>query len=170
MIFSTEYYLSGTRYTTVIYAANLSAAWICIRMRKMDETIIYEDLERPEYTSDLIVQHRWADAIHAACWLGMIGTNCGSVTGLDLLGDQGLIHTLSHLVRKQPEDFKNPSDNLQFLILLAYWNALKMEAKVPGFYREGEEDWMGNDKEVMRMYHTHRSVLKSRPEWIERNS
>lgn len=167
MRFSTEYFLRGARYTTVVYAKNLDQAVEHIKDRKLGETLINELLDAPEMVSKLILQFCWADAIHAACWLGMVATASETCTGQDLLDDQGLIHALSHLVRQSPEAFIHPTDKVCYLILLAYWQALDLEFCVPGFLAYDREP--ERSMEATRMSLVDQAVRIAYPDWYEKN-
>lgn len=130
MKFSTEYSITGQRYTTVLYARSSEDLTLLLKQRGLNEKLISGDFPHPEIPSDLILLHRWADAMHAACWLGMVGCAGGTLEGFDLLNDRGLIHTLSHILRFTNDEMQ---PRKEFLILLAYAKAKEAERRVPGF-------------------------------------
>lgn len=76
-------------------------------------------------------------ALHAACWLGMVGLASGKAAWQDLLGDGGVIHALAHLNMGAQDDPDNA--DLEKLIRRNLGDRLrKLEKQIPGFakYRD----------------------------------
>jgi len=156
VIFTSSYTdAQGVHYLTSFYAKNQADAEGILKLRFMGEVLFPQPQQTPPVmTSALIAQWRFAEAIHAACWLGMVGCASGLFNGFNLLRDRGLIHSISHLVTKPPSAFlkENLTDKIRLLVALAYWNALRVESAVPGFQLcDGDVppvDW-GNAPEPM---------------------
>jgi hypothetical protein len=89
----------------------------------------------PDLPSELYEAGRIHEALHAACWLGMIACKSGVVKGEELLDDNGVIHNLSHLalpkhiVDAQNQDYMNKIRK-NILPMLK-----ELEAKTPGFHK-----------------------------------
>lgn len=137
MQFVTEYYERNQRYTTTFCARDAAHADELIVKRRMGERFIAARFPYGRLPSEYILEWNWDEALHAACWLGMIGCASATLDGFDLLRDQGLIHTLSHLNQRQNAGLIRDHLNLgqRFLILGAYQRALDAEKLVPGFQR-----------------------------------
>lgn len=142
MRFATGYNLPDGYYETTLYARDQNHTLELLKQRGLGEHLLQPYSGITLFPSDLILLSCWNDAIHSACWLGMIACSAGVTTGFDLLQDQGLIHLISHLARQNPEVFKpeNLTDKMRWMMQAAFDAAKALEERTPGFQRfEGDE-------------------------------
>lgn len=163
-LFSTVYHIDGQRYETAFWAESVDDACRIAEERRMGEEINdYPVSYTPVLPSGLIRIWDFGNALHAACWLGMVACSSGHTKGFDLLNDRGLIHILAHLIR--PEISEKPADDkIRMMVLLAYWRAIILEAIVPGF-GGGDRVVPHTSKNVEDIFFTARRVADWAPMW-----
>lgn len=130
----------GLDQTTEVFAKDHEELYKVLEQRHMGEHFdllhtLFEDAQSVELPSELIKAERYAEALHAACWLGMVACKSETATGFELLDDVGLIHCLSHLCLPQSIlDMQSP-EFLSMSKKRALKEAIRLESIVPGFQR-----------------------------------
>jgi hypothetical protein len=169
MQFSTVYFLPA-RYETTLYARDLAHAHELIGERGMREMILREYPHPVLLPSDHIYQWNFASAIHSSCWLGMIACKSRSVSGFDMMHDQGLLHLVAHLGTQRKEDLTvNLTDKRCWMILSAYWTACELEQITPGFSRCPGDEIVLEETAPVGMIDLAKRVQKYVPDWYATN-
>jgi hypothetical protein len=171
-VVTTRYMLRGVPYHTAFYARPGDDITLMLHQRQMGETLIVNTATPPLLASECIAQWRWSEALHALCWLGMVGGASGRLTARELMDDDGVIHSLAHIIAMDPIHFVLLTNKVRYLILLAYWRSLWAERRVPGFIRP-EEDGIAttsDNKAIETIEQISQAVRVVMPVWWERNN
>lgn len=112
--YSTSYRVNNNTYGSYIYAKSLSDAEMLAEKRNIGETVygvagivkdgygrtVPEDLINPDFRdlNDYEFLHNLPAVIHSACFMGFIAASSGVFTVAELLGDEGVVHELVHLM------------------------------------------------------------------------
>jgi hypothetical protein len=145
-LFGTEYMDDGPisgrgTQATQLLARDLEHALKLIEQRNMGETIDAHGTREArsvgvELPSELLAKGRIVEALHAACWLGMVACRAGVITGEELLGDNGLIHNMVHLILPYSILRQQEPIVLAKIATTVPKMLRDLEAKTPGFQRE----------------------------------
>lgn len=137
---------SGMTTATSFYARDYAHALETAELRRLHEIVVRPPLPKPgsvkinegpiETPSNLIRQQRYAEAMHAAVYMGFLACASGVADGYELMHDVGPIHELSHILLYE-EWQANHGQQPRYS--QAYKNTIadqfeKLEVRIPGFH------------------------------------
>ena len=99
----TSYLINGNKYGSYILGQNFSDILKLINTRGLNETIESSMMEidntMPDYArlSDREFLQRLPEILHTVSFLSLVALNSKRLTPFDILGDEGIIHELTHL-------------------------------------------------------------------------
>lgn len=99
----TSYSVGDKLYSGYVLAENEQEAQELLAVRNLGETLdgVFQSpnvLERFSTLCDAEYMRSLPKALHQACWVGWIAIKAGFITHDELLGDQGILHEMIHLL------------------------------------------------------------------------
>lgn len=136
----TTYTSGGRAYGSYILAGSMNKAGEIARQRNIGETIISNPIGvdvMPDYNglTDEEFLNQLPQIVHAAVFLGYIALSAETVTRDELLGDEGVIHKLTHLL----DPFCREEYNCAEEIVKVRKQLYLLQKKVPGAFPAGHE-------------------------------
>lgn len=98
----TSYKVNDNLYSSYILGTDLVAIKKAVKKRGLRETIDSQimdiDIPFPEYDKMSLkeIEGRLPEIIHSTCFLSHIALNSKNISIADVLGDEGILHLLSH--------------------------------------------------------------------------
>jgi hypothetical protein len=99
----TSYCVNGTTYASYIVGSNMAEVEAAAAARNLNEQI-HSSLTNvktiPDYSllSDAEFESRLPEILHTACFLSFVALKAGTITIEEALGDEGVLHEVSHLL------------------------------------------------------------------------
>lgn len=99
----TSYHVNGTKYCSYILGNNMTRINVLMNARGLNEMIessIMEVEKLPDYTelNDEDLKKRLPEILHTACFISVVALKSKSLTIEEVLGDEGIIHELTHKI------------------------------------------------------------------------
>ncbi len=118
----TSYQINDSLYSSYVLGANINSINKTIERRNLNESIDSTITEithtLPDYSllSDEEIINRKEELLHSLCFLSFIGLKSKKIKIEEVLGDEGILHELSHLVSGSCLDKKKTLDNVRVLL------------------------------------------------------
>lgn len=100
----TSYKVNGNLYGSYILGDNITAIRTAIKKRglgeKMDSVIMDIEPTFPDYGKMSLkeIKNKIPEIIHSTCFLSQIAINSNNIKVADVIGDEGILHLLSHSI------------------------------------------------------------------------
>jgi hypothetical protein len=109
----TTYVINGTAYSSYILGNRITRIKKMVNQRGLNESVESQVMDikpMPDYQnlSDNEFMEMLPEIIHTATFLSFIALKANTITVEDVLGDEGVLHELTHLNANLPDVIKNP--------------------------------------------------------------
>lgn len=106
----TTYYINGNSYASYILGDDISKIRQAIKRRNIGESVESQIQEIEcivDFTKLLLVDFNThlPEITHLACYLSFIALKANTITIEEVLGDEGIVHQLSHLMSQEINEF-----------------------------------------------------------------
>lgn len=128
-----SYHINDNAYSSYVLGEDMEAIEQAVKKRNLKESIDSSIMEinnpLPDYTllSDDEILNKKEELLHSACFLSFVALKSNKIGIDEVLGDEGIIHELSHLVSNTCLDQKKTLTNVRVLIS-------KLQKSAVGFY------------------------------------